>query len=434
MGRHPFAGRHLGAGEPPTIEVAIEQSRYAYGRDQLRTRLAPPPGSLPIGALTSTIQDLFEQAFAPSGVRSGRPSGERWAGALTDLVKTLRQCSTNQFHHYFSGLLRCPWCEIEAASGTPLFPVVFIQDRSTSSGIDALWNDVTKVPPPGLLRPLPDPQQIVCGPSTEARLLGQRRARELVILVGAAIVSTAAAIALLSAAPQAAPIALVGVLAVAVVGRRRSHQTKGIRDTLSGLRAEWDRLKSDWATTPPAPTYADVWQNLRDLKARHDNLPTERATRLQALWEGRRLQQQAEHLDRCHLAVAKIPGVGAAKVATLQAHGVDTARDVAEARILAIPGFGPVTARGLMQWRRDCERRFRFDPQKGVSHSEIAVLERDIAMRRQTIEHDITSGLARLKVIARATEARNSALQSKANDLATRLAQANADAKVMGLI
>ena len=91
MGRHPFAGRYLGSGNPPTIEEAIAKSQYAYSRDQRRTMMAPPPGSLPIDALTPDLQALFETAFAPSA--TNRPSGGRWVTALEQIGAGLRECN-----------------------------------------------------------------------------------------------------------------------------------------------------------------------------------------------------------------------------------------------------------------------------------------------------------------------------------------------------
>ena len=85
--------------------------------------MAVPLGSLPIDALTPDLRDLFETAFSPSSTRGGRPTPDRWVTALDQLRSNLRACSLNQAHRYLSSLTRCPWCDIEAASGTPsLFP------------------------------------------------------------------------------------------------------------------------------------------------------------------------------------------------------------------------------------------------------------------------------------------------------------------------
>ncbi|WP_431269276.1 helix-hairpin-helix domain-containing protein [Dankookia sp. P2] len=165
IARHPFAGRYKGAGEPPSIEDAIQASRYAYSRDRPRTAMEPPPGSLPIGALTPTIQDLFEKAFAPETVRGGRPGADQWVAALGELSSDLRVCGTNGGHYYRKGLSACPWCAIENASGITLFPVVFKPGATVGvTGMAALWQEVSKVPDPPSVGRCPPPARGGPGP------------------------------------------------------------------------------------------------------------------------------------------------------------------------------------------------------------------------------------------------------------------------------
>ncbi len=82
MGRHPFAGRYAGTGEPPGIPEAIQASRYAFSADTGRTLMSPPPGSLPMAALPGGVRALFEAAFAP-GARPRRPARRRALGRRT---------------------------------------------------------------------------------------------------------------------------------------------------------------------------------------------------------------------------------------------------------------------------------------------------------------------------------------------------------------
>ncbi len=177
MGRHPFAGRFLGAGDPPSIPEAIAKFRYAYARDSQRTMLAPSAGSLPMDALTTEVQDLFEAAFEPSAVRYGRPTGQEWVKALNALGSSLRECQRNQAHHYLSRLPHCPWCEIEAASGAPLFPVVFVTAPGATTEIIALWQELTRLGEPPPLPPLPDLKDKKVKPSTRPLRLAKSAQR-----------------------------------------------------------------------------------------------------------------------------------------------------------------------------------------------------------------------------------------------------------------
>ena len=80
MGRHPFAGRFLGAGEMP-IEKAIAECRFAYSRDARRTKMAPPPFTPPLAVAGPATTELFERAFHPMVASGGRPTAEDWVKA-----------------------------------------------------------------------------------------------------------------------------------------------------------------------------------------------------------------------------------------------------------------------------------------------------------------------------------------------------------------
>lgn len=429
MARHPFAGRHLGSGEPPSIEEAIARSRYAYSRDRARTAMAPPPGSLPIDALTPRIQDLFENAFSPGSVRGGRPNADQWLAALQELGGDLRQCSVNQGHHYRKGLSRCPWCDIEAASGTPLFPAVFVTTGGQASGMVALWQQVTTLTEPPPLPPPPNPHATTARPSSAAIEAG-RKARKLKLI---AYGSTAAAAATaLTLAPSGLGVLLAGGIALAAYAAAQASPGAGapneFKRRLDDAQREWGHLRSHWLAPMPGAPFGQERAKLNALKARHDALPSERAKRLQKLAEQLRQKQQEDHLDRFPIANARISGIGRAKIATLSAYGIDTAGDIVESRILGIPGFGPATVAKLVTWRRQHEQTFRFDPNRGVAPADMAKVERDIAIERSRLEAEVAAGLAKLKATSAAADTRRRMLEGKAAELLPKLAQATADA------
>lgn len=71
MGRHPFAGRYLGAGEMP-IESAIAQYRFAYGPDRSSSRMERPPGTIALEAVGPVIAGMFADAFGRAGSITAR--------------------------------------------------------------------------------------------------------------------------------------------------------------------------------------------------------------------------------------------------------------------------------------------------------------------------------------------------------------------------
>ena len=432
IARHPFAGRFKGAGEPPSIEDAIAASRYAYSRDRFRTAMEPPPASLPIDALTPTIQDLFEKAFAPGATRGGRPGAERWVDALSELSSDLKSCKANSTHFFRRTLSACPWCIIENASGIRLFPVVFKPGATPgATGMAALWQEVSKVPDPPPLGPCPLPPSAASIPSPEAQAIaGVENNKRAIAWVAVA----ASLLAALTIAPSGIGILMViavGVIAFLIQRNARTRQTHPFQQKLNDVKRDWNMLQRTWEAPPPTPSVMDIRASLSRIKTQHDALPNERASRLQRLNEQRRERQLEEHLDRAGLANAKIPGIGPTRVATLASYGIDTAGDIVSHRVTAVPGFGPATVTKLLAWRKSHEITFRFDPSRAVPPSDIAVIERDIASKRTKLEQEVAAGLPRLRAALVNQIARQQALEGRAAELHPQYAQALADIAVV---
>lgn len=108
MGRHPFAGVYLGAGEM-TIEKAITEFRYAYSQQNTHTRMKPPPKAPSIDWLPQDIKQLFEEAFDTDTEK--RPSAANWLQALESFQQQLKSCVVKQAHKYYRAIGQCPWCE-----------------------------------------------------------------------------------------------------------------------------------------------------------------------------------------------------------------------------------------------------------------------------------------------------------------------------------
>lgn len=429
MARHPFSGHFLGRGEPPSIEEAIIQSRYAYARDRQRTAMEPPPGSLPIEALTPALRDLFEAAFAAGASRGGRPSADQWTGALQELGSNLRRCSANQAHYHLSSLQACPWCRIEAASGVPLFPVVFVAGRSGTGDLAALWQEVTRVAAAPPLPPLRDLGAAQNAPSPAVLAASGHAIKWRAAAWGSVGVAVLAALTLAPPEMNGAAALAIGVLAFLIVYFGRAGGSDPFSQRLAGIKRDWGTLRAAWEAPSRSPTFAEIRRQLDSLKLEHDNLPTERLRRLQQLSDQRRQKQMEEHLDRFSVTTARIPGIGPTKAVVLSSYGIDTAGDIVEARVLRVPGFGPATTRKLLIWRQSCERAFRFDPSRAISASDLATVERDIMMRRIKLQRDVTEGLGRLRAIANSVRIHHEALKAQEAELLPNYAQALADAK-----
>lgn len=148
MGRHPFDGRYLGEGDM-SIERAIEEHRFAYGRDHDFAAMEPLPGTPPLDIVSPSVAELFEHAFAAPEGRDGRPTAVEWIDALEGLAGDLVQCPVGAAHWHFSGLAACPWCRIEATTGGPLFSFADSQAPADLFDMQAFWQQVDAIEHPG---------------------------------------------------------------------------------------------------------------------------------------------------------------------------------------------------------------------------------------------------------------------------------------------
>ncbi len=432
MGRHPFSGRFAGTGEAPDIEQAITDSRYAYSADTARTRMAPPPGSLPMSALPPDIRALFEAAFAPTAVRGGRPGAEQWATALTTLGATLCQCGVNAAHWFAPVAGACPWCEVEARSGLALFPAVFVAGTTGHGGIVLLWTEIQAVPDPGPLPALARPDAFAVPPSAPAAAAQRRQQRRraaaaILLLAGAALVFAA-----VPAASRIVPLLALAAAACALWWWPGTQATTATRQSLIAAQRDWDALQATWRPGPAA-RFAPTRQSLVDLKREYDNLPGQRDREVRALAGNRRAHQLQAHLEGFEIADARIAGIGKAKVANLLSYGIETAADIEAARVEAVPGFGPRTAANLLAFREQCEASFRFDATRAVASAEVAAVDGMLAQRQAKLESELAAGLAQLRAMATGERRHRAALEANAAALRPAFAQVLADARALGV-
>jgi formylglycine-generating enzyme required for sulfatase activity len=120
-GNHPFRGKWLQSGEPPTIEAKIAQGLFPYGGQAGRGKVSPPP-NVTLDILHPRVSDLVQRCFV-DGHNSPRqrPTADEWDDALGEAEKALVQCRNG---HYYSNHLRaCPTCGARTGKAqTPLPP------------------------------------------------------------------------------------------------------------------------------------------------------------------------------------------------------------------------------------------------------------------------------------------------------------------------
>ncbi len=428
MGRHPFAGRFLGRGEMP-IEKAIAEFRFVYGSNNSAVQMEPPPNMPKIAAASQPVALLLERAFLNGANSIGRPTAIEWITVLDALEKNLVQCRVNASHHYFSGLQYCPWCHTEAATGVILFSLYIKNQASSGSAfyIAIAWSRISSIAAPG---PSPEligrdqfhsmkscDEAVQAGGGSALRMLG-------IFLV------VAAGVGLCVVAPKAWLVWLIcGFFIGKAVGSKNSDSAemqKFIDAHRSAENRYWD-IKSRWESEATESKYLSKLRELDNYRNQWKELPNVRQRRYRKLEQERERAQRKRFLEQFTIEGATISGIGPGRKAMLESYNVETAWDIAERNVTQVPGFGPVLTEKLQEWCLSVERKFRFDPSKGVDPRDTAALDREIADTRRKIEQHILTGPTELTQIKNSILAQRASLLPQINDALRGLAQAEMD-------
>jgi DNA-binding helix-hairpin-helix protein with protein kinase domain len=394
MGKHPYAGTF--AGPDLTMSEAIAQNRFAFSiARQAQTRTKPPPGSLSLNDFPPPIAQAFEAAFGLDP--AGRPDAATWVSLLKNLEAGLSHCTKIKTHYYPSAARECVWCRLTVQSGVDMFPDYLGTDTPIppSGPFDAerIWAQVRAVtlPQPASLIPKWNGALATDGAVADAkRGLMAKKAMGVAALVAAGagfVIIPAFAIAwlglglfslfkLFGGGVDQAPFKSAFALADQ---RARDAEAAFIqRIGLSELYGVQDDLEK-WITSN---RQLDTDLN-RDLA----NLRLTRETR-----------QRDAYLDQYPIRRAKISGIGQAKTATLASFGIETAADVNETAVRAVPGFGEAMTAKMMSWRRTHEARFRYNPAPSPSDLQAEnAIRAACAAKRTDFQSKIHSGLAALQ-------------------------------------
>ena len=364
-------------------------------------QIQPPPASPGLNGVTTDVALLFERAFSKYGSEpNGRPRPDEWVRALRHLEQHLKTCGVNPAHQFVDTLSNCPWCEIEAKVGIPLFLAPITGSTSTGFTIEAFWAKVISLPNPGPAPALPG-------------------VHGLTFSLSPAVVDIQQAVSNAKLAPG--KLTLVGAS-----GRIQSLQAELVTRA-AAARHRWENLRDNWPSYASSEDFEVLLYYLKDLRNRYDALPQKRLQELSKLEANRQTLQLQAYLNRCLISRAKIRGVGAAKKAMLQSYGIETAADIVDHRVSTVPGFGPVLLSNLKHWRDQQQRRFVFDPNKGIDQAAKNTIERQILTEKIDLERRLNEGLSKLIASSLHIRTRRRALLAQAEQAARGLAQVQAD-------
>jgi DNA-binding helix-hairpin-helix protein with protein kinase domain len=426
MGRHPFAGRFLDAGEMP-VERAIREYRFAFSGNAKALQMAPPPNSLRLSDLPPTMANLFEQAFSPAAAQAARPHPRQWLDTLESLSRELAACSPVSSHHYYKALPSCPWCQIENNSALMLFLQLDWPSANPDFNLAAAWSQITSIPAPG---PAPAliTRQDALKRFTPGKAAARRRRKRLAFALAIIVLAVGASF-VLKLDPSlsfwtAVTAACVAVVVAKITTPRNSRRAAAAAKLAAG---RYQSVQKKWREQTSEKAFADKMAELEAARNEFDSLPRTRHEGMKQLEKNRRQAQLQKFLDRHYIRHATLAGIGPGRRAMLASYGIDTAGDVSWQSLENVDGIGSRNAVTLITWRDSLVSKFMFNPRLGVDRSEVAKLERRIAERRSHLEQTLAAGAAELERVRRRIVESRTALQTEAQQVLMALLQADED-------
>ncbi|MGO8899373.1 MAG: hypothetical protein ACLQU5_13670 [Isosphaeraceae bacterium] len=484
MGRHPFSGVYLDAGDMP-LEKAIQGGRYAYSRNSQATRMRTPPNTLPLTMLDASLVSLFERAFAPIGPGGppARPTATEWKDALGGFLAQLGPCKIDPKHIYPKQAGACPWCQLLGSTG--LF--FFLAGAPATGGngqpfhLVAIWGRIERIAAPVVTytRPSPpNPLGIVARPIpanvpplTSKPMLHpvpSAPKKPDTFLDRIAGVGALAGVLILLIAPPIGVGCLTGFgiwwafLRLTSESRkakqRRAHEAekqkvaelndqlirsweaknqewnkeyRGRASKRDGLAAQLSNLEStlDKASRTAAGLFLIARKNLESSKAAYEGARAEYSKDMADLAKRAAQLQLEHHLDSFLIRGVKLKNMTTGRIASLSSFGIETALDVKMLKGIKVPGIGPVLTNRLFDWRESLARSFK--PKPGVPDAERAVVDSRYRPRLGQLEVVLSDGSVRLKEIVNQYDSRRSTLTIQIQTVVYQLAQAESDVKVM---
>jgi len=427
MGRHPFSGRYLGAGEMP-LERAISEFRFAYGADAEARKMRQPPGTLALDSMPPPLVDLFRRAF----LLTDRPRPREWIEQLDALAKALKKCDLHSGHYYYRELRDCPWCGIESQARVRLFNFLLPGEDSWRGHfrLDEIWKEIESVETPH--NSLIQWDKILKTPKLSAEIQVFAADRES-LLTRALIFSTIAGLAIALLLPL--PFALIMLILAGMFACRIARAEPPLLENIQSRQRQAEeaarRLQEQYDRESEDRRWNAKRDELLNQKETYENLAQIRQFKLQELEAEARETQLEEFLDQFEINDAEIKGVVAPIKAALLSYGVETAADVTE-NVSRIPSVGRSQAERLLEWRRSLERGFVFDPARGVPHEARVKTERELDALRFRLESELSGGAQYLRRMKHEIETSSQKLQPLLTQARQELARAKKDLAVAG--
>ena len=430
MGRHPFAGIPTNPSKDFVLEKAIANYLFAFSPRSGGLGIRPPPHCLSLATFPPGSCERFEQAFM-RGSEAARPTAAQWAQALESLLTQLSRCGRDPSHKYPRNFMHCPWCEIAGSGGPNFFVSVTVAGIEVGANAGDLWSAIARVEEATITVRGPGEFSIpaAVGTPCPANIVGTRPQ----FIIGCVLFALAALLVF-----SGVPVPAIGAGLFAwgfMSGGMKTPEFQAERQrrqrALDQANADYSHSSHQLAALPAQylEEFAKRRTELRQAYERYARLDRERSEEMNKLEQKKRELQLREYLDRQLITRAGITGIGPGRAATLQAYGIESALDVTGS--MSVPGIGPTYYHRLMEWRRHCESRFRYNAAQPIPAAEIHQLNVRMATLRNQLLSDLKQGPQLLLNLTGAARGSVVTLEAQIDAALRRRAQAAADLRIL---
>jgi hypothetical protein len=157
-----------------------------------------------------------------------------------------------------------------------------------------------------------------------------------------------------------------------------------------GARLAWANAAAAWNAQGAPPDVSHLRPPIEQLKKQLDALAFERESAIRACAQLETEDaQRAHYLGTLRIEDGKLANIGAARCAVLRSWGIDTAADIDEAKIAAIPGFGKYLTDKLLIWRDIKAQNFVPSRAATIDPHDVQRIDRQLAARRTKLMKDL---------------------------------------------
>jgi DNA-binding helix-hairpin-helix protein with protein kinase domain len=433
MGRHPFVGTYA-KGEMP-IHKAISEFRFAYSRKR-SVGMTPPPGACTLDDFPNHVASAFEAAFGPS-LRDKRPTASQWVSLLQEFERSLRKCSVDALHYYSSAARSCPWCRMEKHHGIVLFFPEYadltISSAEAGAGdfnLPVLWAQIEAIRIP-MRKELTSAFSVPTLPPSADAIKAKWKSRKkylppaLGIMIGIAILFTV---------PKLWFVAFGAAIWGFVTIQGKLDPSSAFQQCFLTLEHEWNTALDRWEARCGIEKIENLKASLACAKRAYEALPAEQAELLNRYQSNRESFFRDQFLNTFRIRDSKIRGIGPSKRATLASYGIETAADLTQDRVVAVPGFGSVNSAPLLDWRRQCARKFVYNPQpSSTDQQEVRKIKLGISQRTDSLRQALTSEARELAQAVRSCRHMLAAPDPELKSLHARRTQIEVDLRYLNI-